>query len=316
MKTLPVNMTDHARDTALNNQGLDAISKLGRERDPAALREVARQFEAMFLQQMLKSMRAAGDVFAEDNFMNSSDSQFYRDMYDQQLTLEMSSGRGMGIAESFYRQMLDAYGDAVDTPAGNDAREAEAKPIAKTSSTRAPADALATADSPAAFTAAIQPYVNWAASVLKVSPKAIMAQAALETGWGKHVLRDERGGNSYNLFNIKAGTGWQGDSLAVTTTEYANGEARRERAEFRRYESLFSAFRDYVQLLQKPRYQQALAAGDDAAAFARELQQAGYATDPDYAEKIIAITEAEAITAPRASGNMQVAQATVTGEQR
>ncbi len=315
MKTLPVNITEHARDTALNNRGLDAISKLGRDRDPAALREVARQFEAMFLQQMLKSMRSASDVFAQDNFMNSSDTQFYRDMYDQQLTLEMSAGKGMGIAESFYRQMLDAYGEAVDPPEPAQPEKAPITEKPQTSSSAVSSSLLDQASTPEAFTAAIQPYVNWAASVLKISPKAIMAQAALETGWGKHVLRDERGNNSYNLFNIKTGSQWAGDRLEVSTTEYRGGEARREQADFRQYESLFSAFRDYVQLLQKPRYQQALAAGDDAAAFARELQRAGYATDPEYADKIIAITEADVVKRGSVNGGMQVAQATLSGDQ-
>lgn len=310
MKTLPANVVSHARDTALNNQGLEAMRKLGRERDPEALREVARQFESMFLQQMMKSMRAAGDVFAEDNFMNSSDTQFYRDMYDQQLTLEMSQGQGIGIAEAFYQQMMQAYGEAVDSPPQTSPRREDLgftlpeRNDAATSVTstekvnnRSAAAAESAMSSPQDFVETIKPYVNWAASVLKVNPKAIMAQAVLETGWGEHIIRDKQGASSHNLFNIKASGDWQGDSIGIATTEYENREAKTVDADFRRYDSLFSAFADYVKLLQKPRYQQALAAGNDTAAFAEQLQQAGYATDPAYAQKITAIAEADILTA-------------------
>jgi len=330
MKLPMTHAAAQVRDTALNNQGLDEISKLGRDRDPAALQAVARQFEAMFLQQMLKSMRAASDVFADDNFMNSNDSRFYRDMYDQQLALTMSAGKGVGIADSFYRQMLDAYSQSVDQPNEQPDAQSKKQPVVDQLSAvqdrMAPAASSATAtarastsldqvNSPAEFAASIRPYAYWAASVLKVDPQAIMAQAALETGWGKHVLRDEQGENSFNLFNIKAGKQWSGERLSVNTTEYTDGQAYQEEADFRRYPSLFSAFQDYVQLLQQPRYKEALAAGDDAAAFAHELQRAGYATDPEYANKIIAITDAAAIRQNSADHTMQVARATVEGGQ-
>src|SRR5690554_3617256 len=246
MKTQPVDISV-AQDTFLNNQGMESLRKLGRDRDPAALREVARQFESLFLQQMLKSMRSAGDVFAEDNFMNSSESQFYRDMYDQQLSLTMSTGQGVGIAEAFYQQMLQSYGDAVDdvkkdAPTKEDlAFTVPTRQQARRVSPPVPA-AIESTGSAADFIEKIRPYANWAASVLNVNPKAIMAQAALETGWGKHVITNDKGASSYNIFNIKATRQWAGDAVTVTTTEYENNQPSQVQADFRRYDSLFSAF--------------------------------------------------------------------------
>src|SRR5690606_6137624 len=111
-------------------------------------------------------------------------------------------------------------------------------------------------------------------------------QAALETGWGKHVITDGKGTSSYNIFNIKSTPQWSGDAITITTTEYEDNQPTQVQADFRRYDSLFSAFADYVKLLKMPRYQQTLAAGQDAAQFAQALQAAGYATDPSYAKKI------------------------------
>ncbi len=143
--------------------------------------------------------------------------------------------------------------------------------------------------SPDDFVAAVWPHAQRAAAELGVSPRMLVAQAALETGWGKHVVGGvDASGN--NLFGIKAGGGWQGATVQVATQEYAGGQLRREIANFRGYASLGESFDDYVRLIKtSPRYQSALAAGQDHTRYAQALQRAGYATDPAYAAKLTSI---------------------------
>ncbi|HEY7884277.1 MAG TPA: flagellar assembly peptidoglycan hydrolase FlgJ, partial [Cellvibrionaceae bacterium] len=241
-------------------------------------------------------------VFADDNFLNSSETEFYRDMYDQQLSLSMASGKGIGIAEAFYQQLMRAYGDAVDEPqAESEANTLSEQGLGFNLSTAQRAETKVsqvngTDTTATSFIDQIRPYANWAATQLNVDPKAIMAQAALETGWGEHIIRDNNGASSHNLFNIKATAQWTGKHVETSTTEYEAGVPKQVQADFRRYDSLFSAFSDYVELLQKPRYQQALAAGKDTNEFAEQLQQAGYATDPEYAQKIQRIVQSDRLS--------------------
>lgn len=143
--------------------------------------------------------------------------------------------------------------------------------------------------SPEHFVAKIWPHALRAAKELGVDPRGLVAQAALETGWGRRGIRDRDGNSSNNLFGIKA-TGWQGQRISTSTHEYVNGQRRSERADFRAYQSPADSFADYVRLLKSsPRYQHVLNAGGDVHRFASELQRAGYATDPSYARKIYAI---------------------------
>lgn len=277
----------NAQDTFFNSSGLDAVRKMGRDDNPQALKAVAQQFEAMFVQQMFKSMRAASEAFSEDSFLNSSESQFYQQMLDQQLSLELTKGRGMGLADALYKQLQQSYGEQ-----DRSVSEAAAGNIKRTDNVLAqPIAANPSEGSAQSFVESIKPYANWAAGVLGVDAKALMAQAALETGWGKHVLQDEQGNSSFNLFNIKASRGWSGDVVTYDTTEYEGNNAYTENAAFRRYNSLFESFSDYVDLMRKPRYQDALSVGEDGAQFAEQLQRAGYATDPDYAKKIRSIMQ-------------------------
>ncbi|WP_049721825.1 flagellar assembly peptidoglycan hydrolase FlgJ [Gilvimarinus polysaccharolyticus] len=305
-----------AQDTYLSSKGLEAVKKMGRDKDPEALRQMARQFESLFVQQMLKSMRAASESFSEDSYMNSSDTQFYSDMLDQQWSLELTKGKGMGLADTLYQQLLKSYGqylpgeDSADDQPTLDSKLQEAtldfdqrRVSSRVTQTVTPTETLANvsaavaptslaSNGAAGFIDAIKPYATWAAQTLGVAPEALMAQAALETGWGKHLVRDETG-SSFNLFNIKAGKGWAGESVTVNTTEYIEGEAQSVDAPFRRYGSLQDSFADYVALMQKPRYQKALAQGTDAHGYVEQLQKAGYATDPHYADKIKAIMQRE-----------------------
>jgi flagellar protein FlgJ len=143
---------------------------------------------------------------------------------------------------------------------------------------------------PVNFVRALAPHAAEAAKKLGVSVRALLAQAALETGWGKHLPRGGDGSSSFNLFGIKAGSSWDGDKVSVPTLEYENGVAVRKRDAFRAYDSPAASFDDYAQLIaNSPRYEQALGQGENIAAFARGLVHGGYATDPAYVAKITAI---------------------------
>lgn len=142
-----------------------------------------------------------------------------------------------------------------------------------------------------AFLERIGPWARQAAQRLGVSPRTVMAHAALESGWGQRPVRDAQGQDSLNLFGIKAQGGWQGASVDAQTTEYEDGQAVRQSQPFRQYTGLDATFADYVRLLsQSPRYQGALRTGDDVQAFAGALAQGGYATDPDYAQKLVRVS--------------------------
>lgn len=296
-----------AQDTHLNGEGLESLKAMGRDRDPEALREVAKKFESIFVHQMLKNMRAANEVFSEDNFLHSSETQFHQQMLDQQLSLELTNGRGLGLADAFYRQMMDAYGSHI--PEEGAEKNAATNPFAAGFKPNGQESAIeggvnpsviggkaGASESPEAFMNALKPHAERAAAELDIQPDVLLAQVALETGWGKHVIHAEDGSNSHNLFNIKADQRWQGERIQVSTLEYRQGVAQQERADFRRYDNYAQSFSDYVEFVKtSPRYQQALEAGSDSASYAEELQRAGYATDPDYANKIKQLLNADPV---------------------
>jgi len=296
------------------------------------IKQVARQFEALFVQQMLKSMRQATP--GDDMFSNEGTDQ-YMELADQQMALSMSqSGGGMGIAAMVERQLREQAGLDVDRPAtgGKQLADYGRLPVQQV---MASAEAAARADSgkdwlPDVGTAlaanqagrqgggeAMAPALGgkghgwdnrdefirdvWPAALrtadkLDADPRALVAQAALETGWGQHVIRRGNGESANNLFGIKASPGWTGDTVRVPTLEYRDGIARREMAEFRAYDSLEESFEDYFNFLQaNPRYRGALAVSNDPTAFTNALQSAGYATDPQYARKIQSIMGGETL---------------------
>lgn len=246
------------------------------QNDPGALREVASQFEALFLQTMLKNMREAS---LGDSLLGDSDQhKMYQGMMDQQLALEMASGKGVGLADMLVRQL----GGAEAAEAAGTARPDRPYEMA--------IDAVkpkAAWSSPTEFANDIWPHAKRAATVLNVAPEAIVAQAALETGWGEHVMPDRTGNNSFNLFGIKGGSSWKGDDVMRQTLEFEAGVPVPSKEKFRAYDGVASAFSDYTEFLaSNPRYSGVRDHGPDAAGFARSLQDSGYATDPDYADKI------------------------------
>lgn len=300
-----------AQQSYMDLHGLQNIRKNSGDDKELGLRQVAQQFEAMFIQMMLKSMRSANEVFGKDNPLNSFESDTYRDMYDNQLSISLS-GKGLGIADAFYRQMSRNYMDnAVAGLQGEDgytvpehghasqpffaefaeSAGAAAQPYNPQVSSYIPqriidAALLNKVNSPDDFVRAVTPYAKQAATELGVDYRVLIAQSALETGWGEHIIRDKYGNQSFNLFNIKADKRWDGKSVSVPTLEYYNGVAKKEQANFRRYGSIAESFQDYLQFLHQPRYQKALESNDNPVQFVDELQKAGYATDPNYSKKI------------------------------
>ncbi len=248
--------------------------------DPAALREVASQFEALFLQTMLKNMREAS--LGDPIFGNSNQQEMYQGMMDQQLALEMASGKGVGLADLLVRQLGGTEAEKLSRPDRD-----YYLPRASRSNAVAPGKPTPVWSDPRSFARDIWPHAERAGRRLKVAPEAVVAQAALETGWGAHVMPDKRGDNSFNLFGIKAGAGWRGDQVSRQTLEFENGVPRPQNAQFRTYADVAATFDDYTEfLVDNPRYKTVSGHGADVAGFANALQASGYATDPRYADKL------------------------------
>ena len=272
--------------------GLAALRARAREDQAAALDQVARQFESLFLQMMLKSMR---DASLGGGLMDNKQSETYRDMFDKQIAMDMSQGEGIGLADVLKRQLGAGISMAHSDLAPEDYLGMPIVTQPRASARTSPSDARAPLDgSPEAFLDTLWPAAEEAAAKLRLAPEALLAQAALETGWGRHVMRHRDGDSSHNLFGIKADSRWQGEKVRVSTLEYRDGVALKTRANFRAYGSFEESFRDYVDFVQRnPRYRGALEKTQDAKAYFGALQQAGYATDPAYAEKIQRILDSE-----------------------
>lgn len=257
--------------------------------DPATLREVARQFESIFTKMMLESMRSAS---LGDPLFGSDQGDMYQDMMDDQLAVQLSQGRGLGLADMLIRQLSQGGAASATDSGGTNSSTQKISPAQKS-----------------AFVDELLPHAQAAARELGVDARVIVAQAALETGWGTSQPADASHGSSHNLFGIKAGASWQGAHVNSATTEFVDGSARAEQARFRAYESVAESVTDYVRLLRdNPRYAAALGTGPDVRAFADALQRGGYATDPEYANKLVAI--AEGLSAPQVA--RQAAAADVT----
>ena len=309
--TIPVTSAPTAgADVYTDFAGLAALKKSARSNDPDALRQVAKQYESLFARMMIKSMR---DALGKDPLFGSDEEQTYQGMYDDQLSIEMTKGKGLGLADLLVRQMQRLSGARNDDTStkGSEAKHGhELGAIAPQSSSRAALRRYQDGGSPGKpaavapqtqtdFISELWPTARAAGQQLGVDPRNLIAQAALETNWGTRVPRDASGRSSNNLFGMKASGPWSGASVDAETEEYENGIAVATTGQFRSYESHVQSFQDYVALLRNnPRYADALNTGSDAHAFASALQRGGYATDPQYASKITAIAGA---VAPRAA---------------
>lgn len=270
--------------------------------------EVARQFEAVYIQMLLKQMRQAT---MKSGLFDSNESQMMRSMADEQLALQLANP-GIGLAQSLLKQM-QANQPAADGQEGQDAAAQAMKPLDLAARTvtsgssnpevaallrvlrrggaadRALAAAEGAPDHVVDFVAQMAPAAKAAERQSGVPARLILGQAALESGWGQREIRYPDGRTSYNLFGIKAGDSWRGKTVNVLTTEYENGTPRKVTQAFRAYNSYEESFADYARLIgTNPRYDAVADARDEIDA-ARRIQAAGYATDPRYADKLIGI---------------------------
>lgn len=295
-------------DMARNVHDLGSINKM-REAiasgDEEVLQEAAQQFEAIFVQMMLKSMRKAQDTLADENSpFNSQQVKFYRDMHDQQLATDLTSNGGMGLADIIVKQLgqgEDGYQPAStirsDGNLGslNDASRAQVTQAQQTILASESKGAMSAKkdvmfESPEHFVETLRPHAEQVAEKYGLDAKAIIAQAAVETGWGKFVIHNADGSSSHNLFGIKANRQWQGEQAVVDTLEFNGNIPEKQKAAFRSYASLNEALDDYGKFIAtQPRYQQAVENAHDAQKYTRELQNAGYATDPNYSNKIMSV---------------------------
>ena len=334
-----------------------------------ALKKAAQHFESIFIGMMLKSMREANAVFEQDNPMHSNTTNFFRDMYDQQLSTDMANNGSMGLADlivqqlggdsdnfkpasvlrnqvgierqnyglnaSEDKQMLDALGIKPKSDPALDMFGAQTKPdpalsmfapepksdsllasfnqvidksfaqigaakpthttAVESANEQAPAAKQAVNfNSPEEFVSSLWDHAKDAASKIGLNPAVMVAQSALETGWGKHIIKDKNGDSSFNLFNIKAHRDWDGEKAAQSTLEFEQGVAVRKVEPFRVYNNFTEAFDDFVGFLKSNgRYQNALDSTNNSEQFLQNLQKAGYATDPNYADKIIGILNSD-----------------------
>ena len=350
-------------DVYTDFNGLAKLKGQARKESPEAVKEVAKQFESIFINNVLKSMREAK---LADGAMDNDQSKFYNDMYDQQLAVHLSGSPGVGLADLIVKQLSHdkpknekqdtedslnrsvsinppqspfykggrnmvppsgvgstvptfakgevggiVEGQAKITPYIQDAtarmQEVEQRmerlprsPLDKM--TEFPFDSamrpmselkdghalpIQSADE---FVKRLHPLAVQAARELGVEPKVILAQAALESGWGRSTIKNGNGDNTFNLFNIKADKSWQGKQAQVATLEFDQGVAKKVNAGFRSYDSFEESFRDYVDFIKSnPRYGDALKKVGNAEQYMRELQRAGYASDPKYADKVMSI---------------------------
>lgn len=343
-----MNSVDLSGKFALDVQAVNELRADVKSTGKAGLEAAAKQFEALFMNMMLKSMREAT---SQDGLMDSDQSRLYTSMLDQQLSQSMAS-RGIGLADMMVRQLSREM--PVDVPAEGTASTVvpasahsgttvvpasvqsgtTVVPASAQSGTCVPVEAAPQGNVPiqqplqkpqqtseltpqpsqlaqvplapqqavsrsgpqsqvAEFQARLMPHALQASHTTGIPARFMLGQAALESGWGKREIRAADGTSSHNLFGVKAGGNWKGPVVETVTTEYVNGVAQKSVEKFRAYPSYTDAFRDYANLLRNnPRYADVVAQaaqGIDAAGFAQGLQRAGYATDPNYADKLTRI---------------------------
>ncbi|WP_342720906.1 flagellar assembly peptidoglycan hydrolase FlgJ [Acidovorax sp. FHTAMBA] len=288
--TLPSSTTTSSTTNALavDIRSLNALKvDAGAANSAQATREVAKQFESLFMRELIKSMR---DATMKSGLMEGEQANLGQDMLDQQLSISMSGMQG-GLSEAIARQLSRQMGGAdtsFSVPSTLSLPQAQSR--ATLPSTSMPAEA--TTQVPRGRDGFVQHLSGTAERVAQESgiPASFMlGQAGHETGWGKSEIRHKDGSNSFNLFGIKATKAWTGKVAEITTTEYINGKAQKVTAKFRAYDSYEDSFRDYARLIKEsPRYEKAesVAQSGSAMAYASALQKAGYATDPEYARKL------------------------------
>jgi flagellar protein FlgJ len=297
----------------LDINGLNSIRQQSKSDDKAskkeALETAAKQFESIFMQMLLKSMRKAQEVLESDSPFNSESTKFYRDMHDQQMSLELSNNGSLGLSELIVRQL---GGDSENfTPQShfkanvfngvnkstvetNDFKQPTRRQFTDYATTpnldSSHKNTIETNEfqQPQDFISALTEPAKHVEKKLNIPFEVVIAQAALETGWGQKVIKTEKGQSSNNLFNIKADSRWSGDKTHKETLEYEQGAMVKKSEPFRVYQSISDSVNDYINFLSNnDRYQGALKQAGNVEQFLHNLQGAGYATDPNYAKKIM-----------------------------
>ncbi len=294
--------TDLSASLASDVKGMGGLRQQAKEGSPEALKGAAKQFEAMFLNMVMKSMR---DASPQDGMMDSQQTKTFTAMLDQQTSQNLAN-KGVGLADVLVRQLSQTQnmqalklGDesALTGYDGTSALAAQRLQKALETVGGASAKAALTPEQEAAragqaphvraFQDKLGSHADEASKTTGIPAKFMLGQAALESGWGRREIKGRDGTNSHNLFGIKAGPDWKGKTVQAVTTEYVNGVAQRRVEKFRAYDSYADSFKDYARLLSNnPRYEKVLANAGDATKFAQGLQRAGYATDPNYAAKL------------------------------
>jgi flagellar protein FlgJ len=253
---------------------------------PATIRAVSQQVEALFLQMMLKSMR---DASSADGELDSNETSMYQDMFDKQVALTLSKRQDLGVARLFERQLGGEKPSASPAAGPGSAAQSNAAPSKPGTDPagRSQGSGSDLSQQAAQFVKQVLPTLRSAARTLGVSPLGLLAQAALETGWGQRMARTADGNSSLNLFGVKAGSEWAGARAVADTVEISGGVATQRRTAFRAYGSIEESVNDFANLLaSSPRYREVIAAGGNAQAYIQGIAKSGYATDPDYGNKL------------------------------
>ena len=281
---------------ALDTKGLGELKQSAKAGSPEALKGAATQFEAMFINMMMKSMR---DATPQEGMLDNQQTKMFTSMLDQQMSQNLAK-RGVGLADVLVRQLSSQAAGAQALAIGGDQNvpTLPGMPSGKDADSllKTPGALLKPSDVPSgrdkaphirSFQDKLSAHAEEASRATGIPAKFMLGQAALESGWGKREIKNADGSASHNLFGIKAGPGWKGKVATAITTEYVNGVPQTKVEKFRAYDSYAEGFKDYANMLaSNPRYEKVLAHAGDAATFAHGLQKAGYATDPLYAAKL------------------------------
>ena len=283
---------------AIDTQSLAQLRLQAQKSPDQALKIAAQQFESVFMNMMLKSMREATP---QDGMMDNEQTKMFTSMLDSQLSQNMSA-RGIGLADMLVKQLSHTGLASSQLPVSNLPLPVPGLPLPVSGLQSLPVNPQTSLLDPKSVPSAVnastqQEFVNQmlphalqASGASGVPPQLILGQAALESGWGKREIRQADGSNSFNLFGVKAGLGWHGKVAEVVTTEYKNGAAVKQVEKFRAYSSYTEAFNDYAGMLSgNPRYASVMQQTDNPAGMAHALQKSGYATDPKYAEKLVSV---------------------------
>lgn len=288
-----------AQDLVADARSLSALKAGADKATPDTIRETAKQFESLFMRELLKSMREAT---MKSGMLDNAGSDLGTDLFDQQMSVSMSGQPG-GLSDLIAQQLSRQMGVEMPGSTVGMANSSSMQPV-KAPDTLTPKSSVgkltasdmaltpvapkkAPTSTQADFVSKHTDAANKIEKATGIPASFMLGQAGHETGWGKHQIKNKDGSNSFNLFGIKAGSSWTGKVAEITTTEYVNGVAQKKVAKFRAYDSFEDSFKDYARLISdSPRYAKARQQTQSVTAFATGLQKAGYATDPEYAAKL------------------------------